>query len=89
MDKPQNVLRRDPRGKPILTHDTDFLQGYELGYKYYVTTCSHLLLLDTGIYAFIIGTIIGVKHSGCWNSGVIVGWIAAMLDHQEEKPTYE
>ena len=60
------------------------MKGYQLGYRYYVTTCSHLLLLDTGIYEFIIGTILNVRHSGRWNAGAITGWIAALLDDQEE-----
>ena len=85
MNKPQNALLIHPQSKPILTHDEDFMRGYQLGYQYYVTTCSHLPLLDTGIYEFIVGTIIGVRHTGRWNAGVIVGWISAMLDHEEEQ----
>ena len=69
----------------IITQDEKFLEGYKQGYRYYVTTCSHLPILDTGMYEFIVGTILSVKHSGRWNVGAIVGWVAALLGQEQNE----
>jgi hypothetical protein len=83
MPETENTIRFRPNGQKIVMHGYDFFNGYQFGYRYYVTTCRHLPILDTGMYEFLMKTMSNVKHSNRWKAGVLVGWIAALLDYEE------
>ena len=60
--------------------DDAFTHAYQVGYLQfkvdYATTTPSVM----DIYAFIVGTITSVHHSGRYLAGYVTGWIAALVE---------
>ncbi len=64
----------------IIVQDDEFAHAYQVGYLKYKADYRSKTLSDMGIYAFYVGVITSVRHSGRYNAGYLAGWTAALLE---------
>ncbi len=64
----------------IVVADDEFAHAYQVGYLQYKLDESQKTLSDMDIYAFYVGVITSVRHSGRYNAGYVTGWIAALVE---------
>ncbi len=64
----------------IIVSDDEFAHSYQVGYLQYKLDYSTNTLSDMDIYAFYVGVMTSVRHSGRYNAGYLTGWTAALLE---------
>lgn len=70
----------------ICVTDDEFAHAYQVGYLRYKTEYLHKTLSDMDIYAFYVGVMTSVRHSGRYNAGYVTGWIAALVEQKKPVP---
>ncbi len=69
----------------ILVDDEDFVQGYHDGYETCHTYHHHEEMIDTSTFLFLLRNGWDTGRSEQWNTGYILGWLAAF--YEQEKGT--
>ncbi len=64
----------------IVVSDDEFAHAYQVGYLKYKLDYRTKTLSEMDIYAFYVGVITSVRHSGRYNAGYLAGWTAALLE---------
>ncbi len=67
----------------ITVADDEFANAFQTGYLRYKVDDQNKLLTDMDLYAFYVGTMIGVQHAGRYNAGYLTGWVAALLERKQ------
>jgi len=67
----------------ITVADDEFANAFQIGYLRYKVDCFNTSLTDMDLYAFYVGTMIGVQHTGRYNAGYLTGWVAALLERKQ------
>ena len=70
----------------IIVSDDEFAHAYQVGYLKYKLDYRTKTLSDMDIYAFYVGVMTSVRHSGRYNAGYLAGWTAALLRGEEKVP---
>ncbi len=60
--------------------DDEFPTAYQAGYVRYKTDFLNKPLTDMEIYAFSVGVMTSVLHSGRYSAGYLTGWVTALLE---------
>jgi len=68
----------------IIVSDDEFAHAYQVGYLQYKLDYSTKTLSEMDIYAFYVGVMTSVRHSGRYNAGYLAGWTAALLKGEEK-----
>jgi len=69
----------------IRVSDEQFQRGYREGYDDYYAWWAKRQLSDGVIYLFLNMTIIRTATPYRQNAGFVTGWLAALLEHQQER----
>ncbi len=64
----------------IVVKDDEFAHAYQVGYLKYKLDYRSKTLSDMDIYAFYVGVMTSVRHSGRYNAGYLAGWTATLLE---------
>ncbi len=64
----------------IIVSNDEFAHAYQVGYLQYKLDDSTKTLSDMDIYAFYVGVMTSVRHSGRYNAGYLAGWTASLLE---------
>ncbi len=70
----------------IVVNDDEFAHAYQVGYLKYKLDYRPKTLSDMDIYAFYVGVMTSVRHSGRYNAGYLAGWTAALIEGGEKAP---
>ncbi len=68
----------------IIVSDEEFAHAYQVGYLQYKLDYSTKTLSDMDIYAFYVGIMTNVRHSGRYNAGYLAEWTAALLEGERK-----
>ncbi len=68
----------------IVVNDDEFAHAYQVGYLKYKADYRTKTLSDMDIYAFYVGVMTSVRHSGRYNAGYLAGWTAALLEGERK-----
>ena len=63
---------------PILVEDHLFGEGYQRGYATFTERQQRDPMTDMQVYEFIVRTILTITSTDRYNTGYLVGWIAAL-----------
>ncbi len=64
----------------ITVADDTFANAFQIGYLRFKVDYHNKPLTDMDIYAFYVGTMTSVQHSGRYGAGYLTGWVAALLE---------
>ena len=67
----------------LLIDDADFLQGFDNGYETCHTYHPKGEAIDTSTFLFLLRNGWDTGHSDQWNTGYIMGWLAAFYEQEK------
>jgi len=74
------MLQQQIGNTTIVVKDEEFAHAYQVGYLQYKLDYRSKTLSDMDIYAFYVGVMTSIRHSGRYNAGYLAGWTAALLE---------
>jgi len=69
----------------ICVADRQFQQGYQHGYENFTRWWAKRTFTDHTLYTFLITNLLNAHAPNRENAGYVVGWLAALLEHQQEQ----
>ena len=73
----------------ICVTDRQFQQGYQHGYAHFRRWWAKRTFTDYTLYTFLITNLMNAHAPNRENAGYVVGWMAALLEHQQEQEQAE
>jgi len=78
------MLQQQIGNTTIVVSDDEFAHAYQVGYLKHKLDYSTKTLSEMDIYAFYVGVMTSVRHSGRYNAGYLAGWTAALLEGEKK-----